>query len=419
LFAFRKSYESKILFAFLKAKRGTMKMPFISMFSILGIAIGVATIITVMSVMNGFQSEIKNRMLGILPHAKIMGLDRSLENRDILQALLVVNKEVKSFSSFVSNEALLLGSKQVSGIQFKGIDPKEFGSAKKLEGLMDQGELSLISNGSFNIILGKGLADDLNLSLGDPVTVMIPNSVISAIGAVPRLKRFTVVGFFEAGIYEFDRNLAFANLVDAQTLLQMPGKISGIEIDFFNPEQSREMVRKIAIKSGGGFTITDWTTQNPNFFRSLELTKTIIFMVVFLILAVASFNIVSTLVMLIRQKKPSIAIMRGLGVDHLGIFKIFLSIGLLLGFSGSILGIVLGILITGQLSWIVHSLESVLGVTLYQAEIYFLSELPTEIHWLEVFWTGLLAVLLSMFSSIIPSYRASRLNPADVLRLHR
>ena len=184
-------------------------------------------------------------------------------------------------------------------------------------------------------------------------------------------------------------------------------------------QQSQEMVRKIAIRSGGGFTVTDWTMQNPNFFRSLELTKTIIFMVLFLILAVSSFNIVSTLVMLIRQKKSSIAVMRGLGVDHMGIFKIFLSIGLLLGLVGSILGIGFGILITGQLSGIVHSLESILGVTLYQAEIYFLSELPTEIHWLEVFWIGLLAVLLSMVSSIIPSYRASRLNPADVLRLHR
>ena len=258
-------------------------MSFISIFSVLGIAIGVASIVTVMSVMNGFQSEIKNRMLGILPHAKIMGLDGSLENRDILQALLASNKEVKSFSSFVSNEAILLGSKYLSGIQFKGIDPNESGSEQKLEGLLVQGELSLMSNGSFNIILGKGLADDLNLSLGDPVTVMVPNSVISTIGAVPRLKRFTIVGFFEAGIYEFDRNLAFANLFDAQTLLQMKGKISGMEIDFFDPEKSLELARKIAIKSGGGFTVTDWTAQNPNFFRSLELTKTIIFMVLFLI----------------------------------------------------------------------------------------------------------------------------------------
>ena len=394
-------------------------MSFISTFSVLGIAIGVATIVTVMSVMNGFQSEIKNRMLGILPHAKIMGLGNNLENRDALQALLIANEEVKSFSAFVSSEALLLGSKEVSGIQLKGIDPQESGSAQRLEGLMVQGQLSSMSSGSFNIILGKGLADDLNLSLGDPVTVMIPNSLISTMGVIPRLKRFTVVGFFEAGVFEFDRNLAFANLLDAQTLLQMPGKISGMEIDFFDPKQSREMVRKIAIRSGGGFTVTDWTMQNPNFFRSLELTKTIIFMVLFLILAVASFNIVSTLVMLIRQKKASIAVMRGLGVEHMGIFKIFLSIGLLLGLVGSILGVGFGILITGQLSGIVHSLESILGVSLYQAEIYFLSELPTEIHWLEVFWIGFLAVLLSMVSSIIPSYRASRLNPADVLRLHR
>ena len=394
-------------------------MSFISTFSVLGIAIGVAAIVIVMSVMNGFQSEIKNRMLSILPHAKIMGLSNSLENRDALQALLIAHKEVKSFSAFISSEALLLGSKEVSGIQFKGIDPQESGSAQKLERLMVQGQLNSMSNGSFNIILGKGLADDLNLSLGDPVTVMIPNSLISTMGVIPRLKRFTVVGFFEAGVYEFDRNLAFANLLDAQTLLQMPGKISGIEIDFFDSKQSREMVRKIAIRSGGGFTVTDWTVQNPNFFRSLELTKTIIFMVLFLILAVASFNIVSTLVMLIRQKKASIAVMRGLGAEHMGIFKIFLSIGLLLGLLGSILGIGFGILITGQLSGIVDSLESILGVTLYQEEIYFLSELPTEIHWLEVLWIGLLAVLLSMVSSIIPSYRASRLNPADVLRLHR
>ena len=394
-------------------------MSFISTFSVLGIAIGVAAIVIVMSVMNGFQSEIKNRMLSILPHAKIMGLSNSLENRDALQALLIAHKEVKSFSAFISSEALLLGSKEVSGIQFKGIDPQESGSAQKLERLMVQGQLNSMSNGSFNIILGKGLADDLNLSLGDPVTVMIPNSLISTMGVIPRLKRFTVVGFFEAGVYEFDRNLAFANLLDAQTLLQMPGKISGMEIDFFDPKQSREMVREIAIRSGGGFTVTDWTVQNPNFFRSLELTKTIIFMVLFLILAVSSFNIVSTLVMLIRQKKASIAVMRGLGVEHMGIFKIFLSIGFLLGLIGSILGIGFGILITGQLSGIIHSLELIFGVTLYQAEIYFLTELPTEIHWLEVLWIGLLAVLLSMVSSIIPSYRASRLNPADVLRLHR
>ena len=394
-------------------------MSFISTFSVLGIAIGVASIVIVMSVMNGFQSEIKNRMLDILPHAKIMGLGNSLENRDDLKAMLIADKEVKSFSAFVSSEALLLSSKEVSGIHFKGIDPQEPGSAQKLEGLMVQGQLSLMSKGSFNIILGKGLADDLKLSLGDSVTVMIPNSLISTMGVIPRLKRFKIVGFFEAGVYEFDRNLAFTNLLDAQTLLQMPGKISGMEIDFFDPKQSREMVRRIAIRSGGGFTVTDWTVQNPNFFRSLELTKTIIFMVLFLILAVSSFNIVSTLVMLIRQKKSSIAVMRGLGVDHMGIFKIFLSIGLLLGSVGSILGIGFGILITGQLSGIVDFFESILGVTLYQAEIYFLSELPTEIHWLEVFWIGLLAVLLSIVSSIIPSYRASRLNPADVLRLHR
>ena len=178
-------------------------MSFISTFSVLGIAIGVAAIVTVMSVMNGFQSEIKNRMLDILPHAKIMGLDKSLENRDALQALLTSDKEVKSFSAFVSTEALLLSSKEVSGIKFKGIDPQESGSAQKLEELMVQGQLNSMSKGSFNIILGKGLADDLKLSLGDSVTVMIPNSLISTMGVIPRLKRFNVVGFFEAGVYEF------------------------------------------------------------------------------------------------------------------------------------------------------------------------------------------------------------------------
>ena len=412
-----RDYELKTIFAFLKARKEAMSL--IAVLSVLGIALGVAVLITVMSVMNGFQSEIKNRMLGVIPHASIIGSQKSIHNWDALQTVLIDNKEIKSFSTSVSSEALILSSKDLAGIQIKGIDPEENGLSDKLNNIMTYGKIGTLSAGGFNIVIGNGLAADLDLSIGDSVTVVISNTLISAIGSIPRLKKFKVSGIFDAGIQEFDQNLAFVNLFDAQNLLQKPGEILGIDIDFFDPNLSRKKIRNIAIEAGGGFLVSDWTAQNPNFFRSLELTKTIIFMVLILILAVASFNVVSTLVMLIRQKRGSIAVLRGLGADRGGIIRIFLSIGFLLGFLGSVLGIIVGVFVTTQLTEIIQHLESIFNITLYQKEVYFLSELPVRINWKEVMWIGLIAVLLSLVSSVIPSYRASRLDPANILRLHR
>ncbi len=412
-----RNYELKTIFAFLKTRKEAMSS--IAVFSVLGIALGVAVLITVMSVMNGFQSEIKNRMLGVIPHASIIGSQKSIHNWDALQTVLIDNKEIKSFSTSVSSEALILSSKDLAGIQIKGIDPEESGLSDKLNNIMTYGKIGTLSAGGFNIVIGNGLAADLDLSIGDSATVVISNTLISAIGSIPRLKKFNVSGIFDAGIQEFDQNLAFVNLFDAQNLLQRHGEILDIDIDFFDPNLSRQTIRNIAIEAGGGFLVSDWTAQNPNFFRSLELTKTIIFMVLILILAVASFNVVSTLVMLIRQKRGSIAVLRGLGADRGGIIRIFLSIGFLLGFLGSVLGIIVGVFVTTQLTEIIQHLESIFNITLYQKEVYFLSELPVRINWKEVMWIGLIAVLLSLVSSVIPSYRASRLDPANILRLHR
>jgi lipoprotein-releasing system permease protein len=412
-----RDYELKTIFAFLKARKEAMSL--IAVLSVLGIALGVAVLVTVMSVMNGFQSEIKNRMLGVIPHASIIGSQDTIQNWDALQTVLIDSKEIKSFSTFASSEALILSSKDLAGIQIKGIDPEENGLSDKLRNIMTYGKIGTLSAGGFNIVIGNGLATDLDLSIGDSVTVVISNTLISAIGSIPRLKKFKVSGIFDAGIQEFDQNLAFMNLFDAQNLLQKPGEILGIDIDFFDPNLSRKTIRNIAIEAGGGFLVSDWTTQNPNYFRSLELTKTIIFMVLILILAVASFNVVSTLVMLIRQKRGSIAVLRGLGADRGGIIRIFLSIGFLLGFLGSVLGIIVGVFVTTQLTEIIQHLESIFNITLYQKEVYFLSELPVRINWKEVMWIGLIAVLLSLVSSVIPSYRASRLDPANILRLHR
>ena len=412
-----RNYELKTIFAFLKTRKEAMSS--IAVFSVLGIALGVAVLITVMSVMNGFQSEIKNRMLGVIPHASIIGSQDRIQNWDALQTVLIDSKEIKSFSTFASSEALILSSKDLAGIQIKGIDPEENGLSDKLNNIMTYGKIGTLSAGGFNIVIGNGLAADLDLSIGDSATVVISNTLISAIGSIPRLKKFNVSGIFDAGIQEFDQNLAFVNLFDAQNLLQRHGEILDIDIDFFDPNLSRQTIRNIAIEAGGGFLVSDWTAQNPNFFRSLELTKTIIFMVLILILAVASFNVVSTLVMLIRQKRGSIAVLRSLGVDHGGIIRIFLSIGFLLGFLGSVLGIIVGFFVTSQLTEIIQYLESIFNITLYQKEVYFLSELPVRINWMEVMWIGLIAVLLSLISSVIPSYRASRLDPADILRLHR
>jgi lipoprotein-releasing system permease protein len=274
-----------------------------------------------------------------------------------------------------------------------------------------------LKKGDYNVVIGNGLANQLNVKIGDSITLMTQDNALTPFGNLPRLKKFNITGIFQSGIFSFDQNLVLINILDAQIFLQLKNQIDGYDIEFNNPDIARYEIRNIALESNGGYLVSDWSKQNPNFFRSLELTKKIIFMVLLIILCVASFNIVSTLIMMIRQRRSTIGIIRTMGVNQSGIFRIFFSIGLTLGTIGSIIGIFLGVAITLNLTVLIQFIEKMFGVSLYQAEIYFLNEIPTRIDWLEVLMIFIVVLFLSVISSLLPSYRASKLNPAVLLKM--
>ena len=411
-----KNYEYAVLKSFLKGKSGIFILSNTSIFSILGISLGVAVIITVMSVMNGFQVEVKEKILGLLPHASITYTQES-QDKDILPLVLNNNSNVKSYSVFVNREMIVIGEDQFSAVQLKGISSVDSALGKKVSNLVVKGNISTLINGDYNILIGSGLAEQLNVKIGETITLMTQDNSLTPFGNLPRLKKFTITGIFKSGIYSYDQNLVLINFVDAQIFLQLEKQIHGYDIELFNPDIASYEIRNIALEANGGFIVSDWSKQSPNFFRSLELTKRIIFVVLLIILCVASFNIVSTLIMMIKQRRSTIGIIRTIGVNQSGIFRIFLSIGLVLGTIGSAIGILLGTVITLNLTLLIQFVEKLFGASLYQAEIYFLSEIPTRIDWLEVLMIFAVVLFLSVISSLVPSYRASKLNPAILLKM--
>ena len=413
-----KYFELQIIKSFLKRKQGDMAYSIISLLSLLGISLAVAVIITVMSVMNGFQIEIQEKMLNLIPHATIKNINNK-SNVDLLNSILDKKQFVESHSVFVNGEAIAITDSNFNAIQIKAYSKEASPIKNKLTQLMIEGQVNDLYDKSFNVIIGKGLSEQLKIKFGDKITFMTQDNLGIPLGSIPRVKQFKVTGIFESGVFEFDQNLVFTGLKDAQLFFQMGDRFSGTDVEYHDPNKASFYTRQIAIESGGGFLISDWTRENPSFFRSLELTKRIIFIVLILILAIACFNIISSLTMLVRQKRSNIAVIRSLGVQQYSIHKIFLAIGFFLGSIGSVLGIIIGFLITTNLSTVVHFIEEILSITLYQPEIYFLNELPTRIDWSEVLIICSIAIILSMLSAFIPSYNASKIDPSELLKLYR
>jgi len=413
-----KFFEWQIIKSFLKRKQGDMAYSIISILSLLGISLAVAVIITVMSVMNGFQIEIQEKMLNLIPHATIKNINNK-SNVDLLNSILDKKQFVESHSVFVNGEAIAITDSNFNAIQIKAYSKEASPIKNKLTQLMIEGQVNDLYDKSFNVIIGKGLSEQLKIKFGDKITFMTQDNLGIPLGSIPRVKQFKVTGIFESGVFEFDQNLVFTGLKDAQLFFQMGDRFSGTDVEYHDPNKASFYTRQIAIESGGGFLISDWTRENPSFFRSLELTKRIIFIVLILILAIACFNIISSLTMLVRQKRSNIAVIRSLGVQQYSIHKIFLAIGFFLGSIGSVLGIIIGFLITTNLSTVVHFIEEILSITLYQPEIYFLNELPTRIDWSEVLIICSIAIILSILSAFIPSYNASKIDPSELLKLYR
>ncbi len=409
-------YELAIALRYVRSRNKNRFISFISVISMAGIALAVAVLIMVLSVMNGFESEVRNRILQIVAHASISGLDGRISDWRSLAAVAGQNPQVIAGARFVDGQAMLVGPAEIRGVQLRGVDPVSELKTSALGSLMVEGSLEALEPGSFGIVIGKTLAEQLHVKVGDSVIMLVAQGIITPAGVVPRMRRFRVTGVFYAGMYEFDRALVFVHIADAQRLLRFGEDVSGVRLAIRDPLQAPTVVRAVANAWGGGVYVTDWTREHGNFFRSIQLTRSIIFVILLLVVGVAAFNIVSTLVMVVRDKRGEIAILRTLGASPAGILTIFVLQGALVGLVGTLVGTVAGVLGAWNVSAIAAVIERITGFQFLAPDVYFISELPSRLLWADVWQIASIALVLGLVSTIYPAWRGAVTAPAEVLR---
>jgi lipoprotein-releasing system permease protein len=411
-----KPLELFIGLRYTRAKRRNHFISFISVSSMLGIMLGVVALITVMSVMNGFHKEVRERILGMTSHATITAIDGGLEEWRQVMQLAQENKRVIGEAPFVEAQAMLVAGDKVSGAMLRGIDTELEAKVSDVGRHMRTGELALLQPGKFRIVLGRELASFLHLVVGDKVTVVTPEINMTAVGAMPRLKTFTVAGIFEVGMGEYDRGVGLVNLQDAAKLLRMGDGVTGVRLKLDDLYLAPKISRELASQLPGRYLVTDWSQQHRNFFRALRTEKRMMGLILFLIVAVAAFNIVSTLVMVVTDKQSDIAILRTLGASPKSIMGIFMVQGAAIGIVGTIFGIIGGIVLSLNLEAIVREIERVFSVDFLDPNIYYISELPSEMQLGDVMLISVSAFLITLLATIYPAWRASRVQPAEALR---
>jgi lipoprotein-releasing system permease protein len=382
----------------------------------LGIAIAVAVLIVVLSVVNGFERELQDRLLAMSAHASIEGSDDRLSEWGVWAEIAEAQPGVAAAAPFINGQGLLVFGNKLSGAELRGIDPAREATVSGVGETMIAGDLSSLEAGSFNIVLGVELAEELQASLGDKVTLTLAEGIVTPAGVVPRTRRFTVSGVYRVGMYEFDRRLAFINLGDAQKLFRKGDDVTGIRLavtDIFN---APNIVREAALAGGGGVLVSDWTRRHINFFRSIQITKSILFVILLMVIAVAAFNIVSTLVMVVKDKQSDIAILRTAGATPADILRVFVTQGTVIGVLGTLAGMVLGVLLSLNLEGIVQFMESSFGIKFLAADVYFISDLPADLRISDVLRICSIALVLALLSTLYPAWRGSRTLPAEALR---
>lgn len=409
-------YELWIGLRYTRAKRRNHFISFISLISMAGIALGVTALIVVLSVMNGFQEELRSRILGVASHMEITGAGESLSDWQGLDAQVRRHPEVRGTAPYVRGQALLANGSNPRGALVRGVLPEREGEVSDLAAAMKTGRLTDLKAGEYNIILGLELSRGLGLTVGDKVAVIIPQGTFTPAGLVPRLKQFTVVGVFEAGMYEFDAGLALIHLADAQRLYRLGDGVSGLRVKLADMERAPFVTRELARSLQGDYFLSDWTMSHANFFRAVAIEKRMMALILTLIVAVAAFNIISTLVMVVTDKQADIAILRTLGASPASIMQIFMVQGSLIGVVGTALGVSGGILLALNVETVVPLIERALGLDLFPADVYFISELPSKLVWSDVAWIGGVALLLAFLATLYPSWRAARVQPAEALR---
>ena len=398
----------------MKSRGGGPLSSGIAFMSLLGISLGVCVIISVMSVMNGFQIEIKERMLSFIPHATIRTAEEGQSNQSFIETF-ENNPSIQSYSAFSESDVLILSNETINPIRLIAYENQNYLIEEKLNKVLIDQENQLFDH-SFSIVIGNDLAEKLTVDIGDKLRILTNEKLILPFGNMPRMKDFTVTGIFDSGIFEIDENIALVDMMDANKFLQLDSNVSGYAFDFFDPSNSKGNIKEIARTINVKGWLSDWSSENPNFFRSLDLTRQIIFLVLMSILAIACFNIISTQSMLISDKRSSIASLIAMGFERSNIFYIFIALGISFGMIGLVIGISLSMVISENLSMIVTSIEEMASVRLYQPEIYYLAEIPSVIDWGEVITIGIFTTILSVLSSLIPAYNATKTDPAVLMK---
>lgn len=399
-----------------RAKRRNHFISFISLASMLGIALGVMVLITVLSVMNGFDQQIKNRIFAMVPQATVTSID-NIANWSNLANKIKSEPHVIATAPFASGQGMLSSSGEVAGVYFTGILPEKESLVSNISGKMVSGTMNSLKEGTFNIVLGVDLARRLQLTLGDQVTLFTPQASVSPLGIMPRFKRFNVVGIFEVGGgFGFDSSAVFMHISDAQKLLQLDDKVSGIRIkvrDLYDAPRLRMELKKILPMQ---YLISDWTEEYGTLFKAIQMEKTMMFIILMFIIAVAVFNLVSTLVMVVTDKRSDIAILRTLGASPKMVMAIFIVQGLIIGLLGTIMGVISGIILALNATDLVALLEHYLNVHFISSSVYFINYLPSELVLVDVVKIALAALGLSLLATVYPAWQASRTQPAEALR---
>ncbi|HMM47578.1 MAG TPA: lipoprotein-releasing ABC transporter permease subunit [Thiobacillaceae bacterium] len=409
-------YELQIGLRYTHAKRRNHFISFISIVSMAGIALGVMALIVVLSVMNGFQEELRARILGVAAHLEISGPADRLSDWNTVLAQARQNPEVVAGAPYVHAQGMLANGDIVRGAIIRGVLPELEGQVADFSQYMKAGQLADLKPGEFGIVLGGELARTLNVYPGDKLVLLTPQGNITPAGVMPRVKQFTVTGIFEAGMFEYDSGLALIHLQDAQKLLRLGDDVTGVRLKLTELFRAPFVTQALARTLKGDFYLTDWTQSHSNFFRAVAIEKRMMFLILLLIVAVAAFNIVSTLVMAVTDKQSDIAILRTLGARPVSIMKIFIVQGAFIGVFGTMLGVASGVLLALNLETVVPIIERIAGMDLFPADVYYINELPSKLEWGDVGVIAGISLLISLAATLYPSWRASRINPAEALR---
>ena len=399
-----------------RAGRRNGFISFISGVSMLGIALGVAALIIVLSVMNGFQKEVTDRMLSVISHIEVFDADGSaLPDWQAMVAKVKSNPEVLDAAPFIASQALLARGDTLRGALVRGIVPDEEARITELAAKLRDTALGTLQPGAWRIVLGAELARQLGVRRGDKVTLVAPSGQVTPAGVLPRLKQFTVAGTFEAGHYEYDNTLAWIHLEDAQKLYRLEGP-SGVQLKLADLHRARRVAQELAVTLGPDVVVRDWTRTNRNWFDAVQIEKRLMAIILTLIVAVAAFNLVSTLVMTVTDKRADIAILRTLGASPRSVMGVFVVQGAAAGVLGTLAGVVLGLLVAFNIDVIVPFIERVLGVAFLPGSIYLISRMPSDPRWTDVWPIAVVSLALAFLATLYPSWRASRVNPAEALR---